>query len=57
MISVLAITEDGATTEISMIGNEGVAGISALLGVNEAPLPHGSSNFWQGHANKDNCPD
>ena len=37
MISVLAITEDGATTEISMIGNEGVAGISALLGVNEAP--------------------
>jgi CRP-like cAMP-binding protein len=37
MISVLAITEEGATTEISMIGNEGVAGISALLGVNEAP--------------------
>lgn len=37
MISVLAITEDGGTTEISMIGNEGVAGISALLGVNEAP--------------------
>jgi CRP-like cAMP-binding protein len=37
MISVLAITEDGATTEITMIGNEGVAGISALLGINEAP--------------------
>jgi CRP-like cAMP-binding protein len=33
MISLLAITEDGSTTEISMIGNEGVAGISALLGV------------------------
>jgi len=37
MISVLAITEDGSTTEICMIGNEGVAGVSALLGVNEAP--------------------
>lgn len=38
MISILAITEDGSTTEISMIGNEGVAGISALLGVKEAPF-------------------
>jgi len=37
MISLLAITEDGCTTEISMIGNEGVAGVSAILGVNEAP--------------------
>jgi len=37
MISSFATTEDGSTTEISMIGNEGVAGISALLGVNEAP--------------------
>lgn len=37
MISLLAITEDGCTTEISMIGNEGVAGISALLGITNAP--------------------
>ena len=37
MISLFATTEDGSTTEISMIGNEGVAGISAVLGVTEAP--------------------
>jgi CRP-like cAMP-binding protein len=37
MISLLAITQNGSTTELSMIGNEGVAGISALLGINEAP--------------------
>jgi CRP-like cAMP-binding protein len=37
MISVFATTEDGSTTELSMIGNEGVAGISAVLGVTEAP--------------------
>lgn len=37
MISLFATTEDGGTTEISLIGNEGVAGVSAILGVNEAP--------------------
>src|SRR5215213_3055241 len=37
MISLFATTEDGSTTEISMIGNEGVVGISAVLGVTEAP--------------------
>lgn len=37
VISLFAITEDGSTTELSMIGNEGVAGISAVLGVTEAP--------------------
>jgi CRP-like cAMP-binding protein len=37
MISLLAITEDGSTTEISMVGNEGLVGVSPLLGVNQAP--------------------
>ena len=37
MISLFTITEDGSTTEICMIGNEGVAGISAVPGVTEAP--------------------
>jgi CRP-like cAMP-binding protein len=37
MISLLAVTEDGSAAEISIIGNEGFVGISALLGVNKAP--------------------
>lgn len=32
VISNLAIMEDGTTIEISMVGNEGVVGLSALLG-------------------------
>lgn len=37
MVSLLSITEDGSTTQVSMIGNEGVAGVAAILRVNKAP--------------------
>lgn len=37
MVSLLAVTEDGSATEISMVGNEGLIGVPALLGVNKAP--------------------
>jgi CRP-like cAMP-binding protein len=39
LISSLAILEDGTTVEISMVGNEGLAGISAILG-------SGASRHW-----------
>jgi CRP-like cAMP-binding protein len=39
IVSSLAIMEDGTTIEISMIGNEGVLGLSALLG-------GGSARHW-----------
>jgi CRP-like cAMP-binding protein len=32
IVSALSILEDGTTIEISMVGNEGVVGLSALLG-------------------------
>lgn len=37
MISLLSTTRDGACIEVGMIGNEGVAGLPALLGINTAP--------------------
>lgn len=37
MVSLLSITEDGSTTQVSMVGSEGVVGIAALLRVNKAP--------------------
>ena len=37
MVSLLAVTEEGFATEISMVGNEGLIGVPALLGVNKAP--------------------
>lgn len=37
MVSLLSITEGGSTVEVGMIGNEGVAGISAVLGFDTAP--------------------
>ena len=39
IVSNLAIMEDGTTIEISMVGNEGVVGLSALLG-------GGSARHW-----------
>lgn len=37
MVSLMSITEDGSTTQIGMVGNEGVVGIPAVLRVNKAP--------------------
>jgi CRP-like cAMP-binding protein len=37
MISLLSITSDGRTVEVGMIGNEGMAGIPAILRTNTAP--------------------
>jgi CRP-like cAMP-binding protein len=39
LISSLAVLEDGATVEISMVGREGMAGISAILGT-------GATRLW-----------
>ena len=38
VVSNLAIMEDGTTIEISMVGNKGIDGLSALLG--GSPAPH-----------------
>lgn len=37
MASLLSITEDGATVEIGMIGDEGMVGIPLILGFNKTP--------------------
>jgi CRP-like cAMP-binding protein len=37
MVSLLSTTRDGASIEVGMIGNEGVAGLPVLLGINMAP--------------------
>jgi CRP-like cAMP-binding protein len=37
MVSLLSTTEDGSMIEVGMIGNEGLAGISAVLGLRTAP--------------------
>lgn len=37
MTSLLSITQSGSTIEIAMIGNEGLAGVSAMLGFAIAP--------------------
>lgn len=37
MVSLLSITEDGSTTQVGMVGSEGVVGIAAILRVNKAP--------------------
>jgi CRP-like cAMP-binding protein len=37
MVSLLSTTEDGFTTEIAMVGSEGVVGVPIVLGINKAP--------------------
>jgi CRP-like cAMP-binding protein len=37
MASLLSITEDGHSMEVGMIGNEGVVGLPAVLGIDSAP--------------------
>lgn len=40
LISLLVATEDGKTVEAGMVGNEGVAGIPAAVGLTISPLRH-----------------
>src|SRR5688572_12333946 len=37
LVSLLAVMGDGAASEVGLIGNEGMVGIAALLGVDNAP--------------------
>lgn len=37
LVSLLAVMEDGAASEVGLVGNEGMIGLSALLGVDKAP--------------------
>jgi CRP-like cAMP-binding protein len=37
MVSLLATTEDGSTTQVGMVGDEGVVGISAILKISKTP--------------------
>lgn len=37
MVSLLAITEDGGTVEIAMVGNEGIVGLPAILRIHKNP--------------------
>jgi CRP-like cAMP-binding protein len=40
MISVVSIMENGASIEVGTIGNEGMAGLSVVLGVDTVPYRH-----------------
>jgi CRP-like cAMP-binding protein len=40
MISVVSIMQSGATIEVGTIGNEGMAGLSVILGVRAVPYRH-----------------
>jgi CRP-like cAMP-binding protein len=37
MVSIVSTTEDGSAVEICMVGNEGLVGIPAILGIDAAP--------------------
>jgi CRP-like cAMP-binding protein len=40
MISVVSVMQNGATIEVGTIGNEGMAGLSVILGVEALPYRH-----------------
>ena len=40
LISLLVATEDGKTVEAGMVGNEGVIGVAAAVGLTISPLRH-----------------
>jgi CRP-like cAMP-binding protein len=40
MVSVVSIMENGASIEVGTIGNEGMAGLSVILGVDSVPYRH-----------------
>ena len=37
LVSLIAVMKDGAASEVGLVGNEGMVGLSALLGVDNAP--------------------
>ena len=37
LVSLLAVMEDGGASEVGLVGNEGMIGLSALLGVDNPP--------------------
>jgi CRP-like cAMP-binding protein len=37
MVSLISLTSEGASIEVGVIGNEGMVGVSAILGVNRMP--------------------
>jgi len=37
MVSLLATTEDGSTTQVGMVGDEGMVGVPAILKISKAP--------------------
>jgi hypothetical protein len=37
MVSLMATTEDGSTTQVAMVGDEGIVGVPAILGIDRAP--------------------
>jgi len=38
MVSLPATTEDGSTTQVGMVGDEGLVDLPAILRINKTPL-------------------